>query len=287
MAASYIRIVFVALIGIAVLMFGIGFAVGKRGNKSPSGTTVLLVGGSVPLLLILIVAARTLAVTGSLIHEQIIFLFFEVIWALLCGQVVGQSAKIQLGRLLEKSRRGAIALMIVGSALLCLLTVYMQIKNIQPVLDTLQTAGLLKPKDDYKPETNKDCPANLQSVYNAFEQYAELNDKLPDAAKWQDDTDFTSRIPQDEWLHCPAVSNRHDDKFGYALNDAIAGKKLNLNGKPLKSLPGAATTPLLYDSTTVSKNAHDVVTSLPKPGRHGGRNNILYLDGHVAAVAPK
>ena len=83
------------------------------------------------------------------------------------------------------------------------------------------------------------------------------------------------------------MSNRHDAHFGYALNDALAGKKLNLNGKPLKTLPNASTTPLLYDSTNVSKNAHDAVASLPRPGRHGGRNNILYLDGHVAAVAPK
>ncbi len=202
-----------------------------------------------------------------------------MVCALLCGAYTTALAK--------KERRGPAALGVACLGMLSLLAIGFQVKNIQPVLDTLQTAGLLKPKDDYKPETNKDCPANLQSVYNAFEQYADLNDRLPDAAKWQDDTDFTSRIPQDEWLHCPAVSNRHDDKFGYALNDAIAGKKLNLNGKPLKSLPNAANTPLLYDSTNTNKNAHDAVTSLPKPGRHGGRNNILYLDGHVAAVVPK
>ena len=35
---------------------------------------------------------------------------------------------------------------------------------------------MLKPKDDYKPETNKTCPENLKGLYNAFEQYAELND---------------------------------------------------------------------------------------------------------------
>jgi prepilin-type processing-associated H-X9-DG protein len=37
----------------------------------------------------------------------------------------------------------------------------------------------------------------------------------------------------------------------------------------------------------MAKNAHDPLTSLPRPGRHGGRDNILYCDGHIEAVAPK
>ena len=41
------------------------------------------------------------------------------------------------------------------------------------------------------------------------------------------------------------------------FNETLAGKKLNLNGKPLNSLPNANTTPLLYDSTNLNKNAHD------------------------------
>ncbi len=278
MAASYIRIVLVGLIGIAALMLAIGYAIGVRFGRTYQPVPILIgCGAVVPVLLS--VGAAKLGVTGSVILDAIVALFVEMTCALMCGYF--------MGRMLKKERRDPGRIVAVCLGISCLLAIGFQVKNIHPVFDTLQTAGLLKPKDDYKPETNKDCPANLQSVYNAFEQYAELNDKLPDAAKWQDDTDFTSRIPQDEWLHCPAVSNRHDDKFGYALNDAVAGKKLNLNGKPLKSLPNAATTPLLYDSANTNKNAHDAVTSMPRPGRHGGRNNILYLDGHVAAVAPK
>ena len=63
------------------------------------------------------------------------------------------------------------------------------------------------------------------------------------------------------------------------------GRKLN--GKTLKDMPDAAKTPLLYDSTDLAKNAHDSLTSLPKPGRHGGKNNILFCDGHIESVAPK
>ena len=278
MAASYIRFTLIVLIGIAALMFGIGYAVGKRFSTSYQPIPILVGCGAV-LPAALSVGAAKLGVTGSLIFGALVAFFVGVTCALLCGYFVG--------RILKKERRSSSIGGITCLGMLCLLAIGFQIRNVQPLLETLQTAGLLKPRDDYKPETNKDCPANLQSVYNAFEQYAELNDKLPDAAKWQDDTDFTARIPQDEWLHCPTVSNRHDDKFGYALNETVTGKKLNLNGKPLKSLPNAATTPLLYDSTNTAKNAHDAVTSLPRPGRHGGRNNILYLDGHVFAVAPK
>ncbi len=115
------------------------------------------------------------------------------------------------------------------------------------VAETLETAGVLKPRDDYKPETNKTCPENLKGLYYAFAQYAELNDSLPPADKWEENTDFTSRVPQDAWLHCPVVSNGHDDKFGYAYNAALSGKKLNLNGKPLNTFPNAAKTPLLYE----------------------------------------
>ena len=175
----------------------------------------------------------------------------------------------------------------VGFGLYIATTVAVQVANVNPLLDVLQQAGILKAKDEYKPETNKTCPENLKGLYNAFTQYAELNDSLPPADKWEENMDFTSRVPQDTWLHCPVVSNGHDDKFGYAYNTALGGKKLNLNGKPLSTFPDAAKTPLLYDSTNLGKNAQDPSASLPKPGRHGGRNNILYLDGHVEAVAPK
>ena len=70
-----------------------------------------------------------------------------------------------------------------------------------------------------------------------------------------DQDDFKAAVQKDEWLHCPAVSNRHDDKYGYAYNDALVGRKLN--GKKLKEMPDAAKTPLLYDSTDLAKNAHD------------------------------
>jgi prepilin-type processing-associated H-X9-DG protein len=137
----------------------------------------------------------------------------------------------------------------------------------------------------YEPETNKDCPENLKSLYLAFASYAQDWDALPPADNWLDNEEIVSKVTKNEWLHCPAISNRQDDKFGYAFNAELSARPMN--GKPLKEMPNAATTPLLYDSTNLAKNAQDKTTSLPRPGRHSGRNNILYCDGHVAAVEPR
>ncbi len=153
------------------------------------------------------------------------------------------------------------------------------------VIRVAKQLGLDQKTAKYEPEKNKACPENLKSLYIAFSMYAEDYGALPPAANWMQNEDLTSKVRQNEWLHCPAVSNRHDDKYGYAYNDQVAGRKLN--GKPLKEMPDAAATPLLYDSTNLAPSAHDAVTSLPHPGRHGGRNNILYCDGRVEAVAPK
>ncbi|HEV2473740.1 MAG TPA: H-X9-DG-CTERM domain-containing protein [Chthonomonadales bacterium] len=136
----------------------------------------------------------------------------------------------------------------------------------------------------YEPQKNKDCPSNLKELYNALSMYVEDWDALPPADGWMKNDDLTSKVRENEWLHCPAVSNRHDRKYGYAYNDRVAGRKLN--GLPLKAMPEASSTPLLYDSSNLEAGAHDAMQSLPKPGRHQGRNNILFCDGHVEAVAP-
>jgi prepilin-type processing-associated H-X9-DG protein len=141
--------------------------------------------------------------------------------------------------------------------------------------------GVDKTQTKYVPNANKDCPENLKSLYFAFSQYADGNGALPPADKWMENDEIASKIQKEEWLHCPQVSNRHDTVYGYAYNDAIAGKQLN--GKKLNEMPNAASTPLLYDSSNLTKSAHDAFTSLPKPGRHGGKNNVLYCDGHVVA----
>lgn len=282
MAASYLRIVIGVLSGVGLLTFLIGLVIGLKAQTTRRAVFVLCglgIAFLAAMLLGTLLGMRSRGVSGPLIPGQVLAFWIEIEAALLCGVTLGRGRKQERARVLLGT--GLVL------ALLSLIATGVQVKNVQSVLEMLQSMGLLKPKDDYKPETNQDCPENLKKLYNAFEQYAEFNDSLPPAADWEANTDLTSRIPQDEWLHCPLVSNRYDNKFGYAYNNAVAGKKLNLKGKPLKTLPNAATTPLLYDSSNLNKNAHDAFSSLPRPGRHSGRNNILYLDGSVAPVIPK
>ncbi|MDE2127705.1 MAG: hypothetical protein KGJ62_14065 [Armatimonadetes bacterium] len=136
----------------------------------------------------------------------------------------------------------------------------------------------------YKPEVNKSCIQNLHSLYLAFSMYAQDYDALPPAAGWLQNPDLVSKVRENTWLHCPAVSNRHDDKYGYAMNDAVSG--MPMHGRDLKQTPHAAETALVYDSSNLAISAHDRFSSLPSPGRHAGKDNVLYMDGHVAAVAP-
>ena len=135
------------------------------------------------------------------------------------------------------------------------------------------------------PNVGLDCKASLNEIYKGFEHYVEINDALPPADKWMDEDDFKGAVQADEWLHCPQVSNRKDASFGYAFNSSLAGKKLG--GKKLSEMPGASKSPLAYDSTTLTKNAHDDFKSLPNPGRHNGMNSVLFCDGHIEELAPK
>lgn len=63
--------------------------------------------------------------------------------------------------------------------------------------------------------------------------------------------------------------------FGYAFNAALSERKA-----PLKP----ETVPITYDSVNPARNASDLVSSLPYPGRHSGRNSVAYADGHSKKV---
>ena len=73
--------------------------------------------------------------------------------------------------------------------------------------------------------------------------------------------------------HCPSVPK---GMYGVAFNAALS------RAKPPKD---PAKTPLVYDSVNPIRNASDQVTSLPSPGRHGGKNTIAYADGGAKRVA--
>lgn len=276
--ASALNSLLWASVALALALFIIGYVVGGRAqDRRRAGTTIV----QAALLLAAVVifgtvsAAAKTGTEGSFVLTLGMLVAFLLALGLLGGFLAGSQRKS--GRTAGMAAVGGVV------CLLGILDLAFAYSRIRPIVGAVKEFGLDAQK--YEPEKNKDCPENLKSLYTAFRMYAEDWSGLPPAERWEDNEELISKVHQNEWLHCPAVSNRHDDKYGYAYNTQVAGVKLN--GQALKEMPNAAVTPLLYDSTDLAKSAHDAVTSLPKPGRHGGRNNILYCDGHVEAVAPR
>lgn len=269
-------IVFVSAL-LALGAFLAGYTLGVRvtvPRRVAAGVGTLL--AAALLDLVLLAATRGAAAKiGPLVTYQA----NRVAWAVGLALVGGYACGI-----VRKRNTSAAGVGIALVAVLVIVTLHSASARNGEVIRVVRQLGLDEKVVKYEPEKNKDCPNNLKSLYIAFSMYTQDWGALPPAANWLDNEDLTSKVRQNEWLHCPAVSNRHDDKYGYAYNTAVAGR--SLNGKPLNEMPDAAKTPLVYDSTDLAKNAHDAVTSLPHPGRHGGRNNILYCDGRVEAVAP-
>jgi prepilin-type processing-associated H-X9-DG protein len=133
----------------------------------------------------------------------------------------------------------------------------------------------------YEPSKNVTCPDHLQKLYRAVMEYASSwDDTLPPADRWMTAlNDPVERRVEEEELRCPDVA-KSGPKYGYAMNPEVGGKRLD-------EIKEKGTTPLFYDSTDLSKDAHANAASLPKPGRHTGRNNVAYMDGQVKAVAPQ
>ena len=273
MISQYLNTALLVVAILCAVFFGVGVAMGRaseRGSRTDSAAVVVcvllflaLIGGTWPL------AQKN----GSLITITAVCFALALDFGLLGGLLAGRQLRS------NKSVWNVstfLSLLLIAGLLGYAHTRFQKVEAaVQEIgIDTTAT------KDD--PVADKDCPENLKSIYQAFERYVEDTGGLP-AAKWLDDEELTSKILKNEWEHCPSVSNRKDDKYGYAFNIALAGKKV----KSLKEIPDAANTPLLYDSTSLAKSAADKAESLPKPGRHNGTNNILYCDGTVKAVAPK
>jgi hypothetical protein len=100
----------------------------------------------------------------------------------------------------------------------------------------------------------------------------DYDDRLPRRAAWMDA--LGTYIRAEPVFHCPSVRLTGPAVYGYAFNSTLSGQKRS-------KLPRPATTPALYDSSNLARNASDPVTSLPDPPRHLG-NIIGYADGHAA-----
>jgi prepilin-type processing-associated H-X9-DG protein len=119
------------------------------------------------------------------------------------------------------------------------------------------------------------CLSNTKQQGLALTLYVEDNGgHYPPREAWKDLTrkylvGETSKYA----LRCPVLG---EGAFGYAFNSALSGQKVP---------PTPETVPVVYDSSNLTRNASDRFASLPSPGRHKGKNNVGYADGHAKAVA--
>lgn len=119
------------------------------------------------------------------------------------------------------------------------------------------------------------CMRNVQNLSRAMQLYAQDNDEhFPLGSEWMDR--ITKYQPDDKFYHCPSAAGVKTVRFGYAFNSTLSEQSLEKVKNPRQ-------VPMIYDSSNLSRNATDPVTSLPDPPRHYSRkgNVIGYVDGHA------
>lgn len=123
------------------------------------------------------------------------------------------------------------------------------------------------------------CLSNLKQI--GFAQLAYLgdyDDHFPDRDVWMDSV--LPYIKEEKQFRCTALYKEANPQlYGYAFNANLSKAKF-----PAK---GPEAVPLVFESLNLARNASDPFISLPKPGRHEGRNNVGYADGHAKILLPK
>jgi prepilin-type processing-associated H-X9-DG protein len=119
--------------------------------------------------------------------------------------------------------------------------------------------------------TTTSCLSNVKQLSTAVQLYlADFNGRLPNRDSWMNVLEpyvKTSDIFVD-----PVIKTK--GQHGYAFDSRLSQKLAAEFDAPDRQS-------LLFESSNLGKNASDPFVSLPKPGRHYGKNNIGYLDGHA------
>ena len=122
------------------------------------------------------------------------------------------------------------------------------------------------------------CLSNIKQYASGIRMYAADNDEtLPFAQGWMD---ATVSYGCDPWkLRCPSVVPRGRDAYGYAFDRGLSHKKVSDVENPAQEVD-------IFDSNSWMRNAVADPSSLPSSGRHMGRNNVGYVDGHTGSLGP-
>ena len=149
--------------------------------------------------------------------------------------------------------------------------------------------SVFKPK---RPFATTGCMENLRKLSRAMSLYLDSADAFPPKDVWMDElfryAKADDMLVEEAWklFQCPELG-LGSGVYGYAMNVALS-EQLRPLEQDAEDWVAAGKTPAIFDSTDMSKNAHgDPDKLLPKPGRHEGKNHIVFADGHVATLAPE
>jgi type II secretory pathway pseudopilin PulG len=116
----------------------------------------------------------------------------------------------------------------------------------------------------------RSCQSNIRQINLAISMYTQDYDEhYPKADRWVDLCE--DYLKMGSMFQCPS-RGRNPSGYGYAFNS-------DLSEKTVKSISDLVSTPTVFDSTSMGRNATDAGTSLPNPPRHLSGNNVGYADG--------
>jgi prepilin-type processing-associated H-X9-DG protein len=116
------------------------------------------------------------------------------------------------------------------------------------------------------------CLSNLKQQALGTLMYAQdYDERFPPKEQWMDVLNPYTNT--ETILYCPS-DPKEPQNYGYAFDSRMSLIKQD-------NIPSPRQASLLFDSSNLSRNASDPMTSLPSPGRHRQGNNMAYADGHV------
>ena len=119
------------------------------------------------------------------------------------------------------------------------------------------------------------CISNLKQLSLAQQQYAADNDDhFTTSTKWMDSTyPYTKNW---DTYHCPSLKSK--DEYGYSMSQFMSAAKESDDNLSSEK-------PLLFESATLTKNAHGYLQDFPSPARHEQGVVVTFADGHAKFLA--
>lgn len=127
----------------------------------------------------------------------------------------------------------------------------------------------------YRSGASTACMSNMKQIGLAALMYsADHNDRFPSANHWESEAliDYT----KNRELYCPSAPGH---RFGYAMNRAMSGINTTKIKEPAKQLA-------FFESAACLPDASGSEQLMPRPGRHRGRNTVVYVDGSAKRIDP-